>query len=328
MADALTEAATLSGYVWRISYARVFGFYEPASYPAPFNVTDSNKKSVGDVKVRLSRMMGSGEYANYVKVHGGTEEEPVKASAFDSAAISATGKWMVAISSPTAKDYATASALANAYLIQHLTTPKIVEFSTRERGLIPGQVLTLTFARRNINGTYLITEVETQNEEFTAIIHRVTAIEGSVFKTNWRNLYQQWTSGQTTAYAIPGAGSTVGPGRAIHFLGAFENYWVQSTAGVYVSATNHGIQPQIDTTEWGSLSATVVVRMRALSGSVMARLQNMSASTTAGESIAITNSNFETVQFTVALTPGLQTYELQLKPSLSNVDINAVGYLE
>jgi hypothetical protein len=88
------------------------------------------------------------------------------------------------------------------------------------------------------------------------------------------------------------------------------------------------VQVMIDTVSHGSTAGLVRARLRAVAGSVTARLFNVTDNVSAGSSAAVTNTAWTAVSFAVTFTPGAKTYELQVLPSLANTDVAAVGYLE
>lgn len=326
LTEVLGELATLSGYVWEIDSDKVLRMYAPGSLSAPFNITDGNCYAIGDVTVEVSSgSAASGAYANRVIVRGGTTDIPVTAQADDAGDQTAYGLWEVVIAAPTATDATIAQALADAYLIQHLPTPKIVRYQTYHGGVLPGRVQTITVANRNINNTFLVTDVQIRNDGRDVPIYSVTAIEGTVLKQTWRDTYRQWSGGLTTAFAVV---SSANAGRTVFYLGASEEIWVQSATPTWV-ACGSGVQVSIDPATRGTSSATVTVRLRSRSGDVTARLRNLTTNATVGTSSTVTNTSLETVTFSVTLTAGLNIYELQILPTVANEDCQAVGgYLE
>lgn len=240
----------------------------------------------------------------------------------------AHGVWETVIETDTISGDIAAS-LADAFLQVHLPVPRIVEYPTLRTGLRPGQVQTINFAKRNINNTFLITDVESTHLEMGHVLHRVTAIEsvlsppGALLRSGdrWRDLYRKWsgeTGGGQTFGSVGGGSVIVVPG-IIYWLGGNDTEWQQTTAGVYVAAGS--VQAHIDTAVRGAAFGTCYVRLRARAGSVTARLKNASTGAIVGTSLPVTNTAFETTVFNIQLTPGAYYYEIQLTSSISDTDI-------
>lgn len=325
--EVLDELATLSGYVWELDYSQVLRMYSPGSVSAPFSVTAANQYAIGDVQASTTRATGSDGYANRVIVRGGTDDAPVTATANDTGEQTSYGIWETVIAAPTATDTTTAQALADAYLLQRLVTPVTVLYDTYQAGLLPGQTQTITFSQRNVDNSFLVTDVETYDDGANRVRRSVTAIEGSVVATNWRSLYQQWTGGAPTVFT---SASAIGYGRQVYPLQLSPDIWTQDSTPTWVAAAgaNGGIRVTIDTTLRGTTTATVRVRLRVRSGTVQARLYNVSDSTSVGTSSSVSTTSFTDTSFSVTLTAGAKVYELQVLPGSADVDVQAIGYLE
>lgn len=320
--DVLNEIATMSGYVWEIDYNKVLRAWLPGTVSAPTAVTDANSKAFGQVIVEVSRAQDN-PYANSVIVRGGTEGAFVTGLASDAGEITAHGLWETAVFAPTATTQAVADALAAAYLAQHIANYKRVSYNSMTPGFHPGQTQTVTVSIRNINNIFLITDVRITGDSEGIVSRAVRAIEGSAnIGGGWRDLYRQWTTGTGgTAFAVPVSGSQ----KHTYFLGALEDLWYPSTTWI---AAGGGVQAIIDSVLMGTTSMTVYVRLRARSGSVTARLYNVSDSTVAGTSGAVTSATYVMTTFAVTLTPGSKIYELQLLAGVSGEEVNGVGYVE
>lgn len=322
--DILDELASFTGYIWEISYTKVLRMFAPGTITAPVNIVDGDRRAIGDVEVSTTRAAAGGAgYANRVIVRGGTPEAPVTAIANNTAEQTAHQLWETVIAAPTASDTATAQALADAYILQTVLAPKIVRYDTYETGLKPGQTQTITLATRNVNNTFLLTEVETRNNEANLVMRSVTAIEGSFYQGSWRNLYRQWSSGVANVFPVV---TSVAGQRIAYFLGGSAVEAVQSATPTWVPSS--AVQVTLDTVARGSVNAIVTVRLKAASGNVTARLRNVSDGITVGTSAAVASPTFQTVTFAVTLTAGSKIYQLEVLPSAANVDVSAVGYIE
>ncbi len=329
LSEVLGELVTLTSgaYVWEISPTKVLSMYLIGSRAAPFSIEDGDHRSIRDFTVHRSRVASSRVYANRVIVRGGSPEVPVTAQAEDAAQIALHGLWEIVVAAPTATDVTTAQALADELLVQYTLSTQEVTYQTLENGLVAGQTQTIVRAARNVNNTFLIVNVSTHVED-DHLVRKVTALEGSVYQGNWRDLYKQWSSGFSQVVAVPG---TSGAGRQAYFLGGSALEYVQSSSSwVPLDGTvaDPGTQVTLDTAARGSLDARVTVRMRATAGDVQARLRNVSDGITVGTSAVVSSPTFQTVSFAVSLTPGSKVYQLELLPSLMDTDVAGIGYIE
>lgn len=250
----------------------------------------------------------------------------------DASEQAAHGIWETIIESPDTTDEAVAQITADAYLGVRKLVPKTITYSTCELGLIPGQTQTIVAAARGLNGTFLITDVVTEHIQGSFITRTVTAIENLILQSvaRWRDTYKQWSGnsgGSSSSGSTVSGGIVIGSSTAIYGFGGSQTEWQQSSGPDWVSANS--IQIQIDTAARGSLNGTCYVRLRATSGSVTARLRNVTDGVTVGTSAAVSSTSFVTVFFGVILTSGTKTYEIQLLPSLADVDVQlGSAYLE
>jgi hypothetical protein len=251
------------------------------------------------------------------------------------------GIWEAVVQAADITDYSLALQAAQAYLAIKLLVPRTVTYRTRERGALPGQQQTITIPSRNLNGTFLITDVNGGNPTENAVEWTVTAVESLTpgAAPQWRDTYKQWAgsvAGSGTAISTAGGGGTGGGGAAlppVYYLGGTPTTYVQSPTPTWVPADgtppgDSGTEYIIDTVLRQSTSGTVRCRVRAAAGSVSARLYDLTAGVAVGTSAPYTGTAYGTVTFSVTLTAGAHRYQLQLLPSVANSDVNGVGYLE
>jgi hypothetical protein len=174
-----------------------------------------------------------------------------------------------------------------------------------------------------------VQRVDTTQEKLNALRRTVTAIEGTVVQSSWRDTYKQWSAGGGTVTIGGGGGGSVivSGGLPVYTLAAAANEPVSSATPTWVSAS--AIQIVLDTVERGTNLATVTVRLRARDAgvTVQARLRNVSDGVTVGTGVVITNTAWQTDVFACTLTSGTKLYELQLLPGTANKFVQAVGYL-
>lgn len=217
-------------------------------------------------------------------------------------------------------------ALANQALEKVQTNARPVHYRTFEKGLHPGQSQIITSARRDLSGPFLLTEVLRKHWEGTVYFHEVTAIPGSIYTGSWRDDMRSWgpSGGGSVASGVVTA-ITPTQSHMQYFLGGSSTLFVQSATPTWVASD--AVRIVIDTTVVGTAAGRVFVRLRATSGSVSARLFNITDNVAAGSSTVVSSSTWTDLTFDVAFVAGSKTYELQVLPTLPNVDVAAVGYL-
>jgi hypothetical protein len=235
------------------------------------------------------------------------------------------------VDSPETTSQAAADALSAAILAVKLVQPKMVRYQTDAIGLRPGQTQTITVATRNINSTCTITDVTSNNTTGNWVRWSVTAVESLLVQAahRWQTFWKP-ASGSVSGSGVSAGGATIVTGSGyniIDFGGTSLEAWPAPAAAAYLAANS--TQRTIDTARRGSTSATMSVRVRADSGTVTARLRNLSDGATVGTSAAVTNTDWQTVSFAVALTAGAKLYEVQLSGSVEGAAL-ALGsaYLE
>jgi hypothetical protein len=112
--------------------------------------------------------------------------------------------------------YDEAVAVAEGYLAQVTTPRREVHYRTLTPGLVPGQTQAITIANRSLDGSFLITDVETRMQD-PLLVYAVTAHEGPLFHgmADWRETYKQWALVTGSTAGSPGstdAGSGGGSG--------------------------------------------------------------------------------------------------------------------
>jgi hypothetical protein len=253
------------------------------------------------------------------------------------------GVWDTVVQAANITDYNLALAAAQTYLSMKLLVPRTVTYRTRERGLLPGQWQTITIPSRQLDGTFLVTDVNGGNPRENTVEWTVTAVESLTpgATPQWRDTYKQWSGsvgGGGSAINVAGGGGGGGGGLAprqpTYFLGGSPTIYVQSpVAGAWIPAdgsplNDSGTEYVIDTILRQSRTGTMRVRLRAAAGAVASRLFDLDAGVAVGTSAPYTGTSYGTVIYTVTLTDGAHRYQHQVQPSVPNSDVNGVGYLE
>jgi hypothetical protein len=144
-----------------------------------------------------------------------TAQFPVLVYADDAAALAADGGvyWEKIVREPQVFDVAVAQALATAYVAQAVLRPRTVRYVTQTPGIHPGQSQTINTAARNLNATFLVTDVTIRNATGNIVERQVTATEGTLFVGSWRDTVKGW-GGSTSASGGGGIISIVSGGGA------------------------------------------------------------------------------------------------------------------
>lgn len=311
------------GWVWRINASKVLSMKTPGSVAAPFNLAAGDGNQNGDVTVETIRQVK--EYGNAVTVLG----NGVYGSATNATEIGLHGQWDLVVNAPDVSTTPDANALAASVLAASTILLKQVSYSTDVGGLQPGMTQTINLPTRGVNNTFLITDVKTVGRG-ALVTYDITAIEGVVYKTGWREDVKSWGGGSSgNSVTLPGSGGASGSTRYAYFLGGSGVDFVQDPTPTWVAASP--IQVQINTVPRGTISATVTAQVRALSAgvSVRARLYDYTSGAACPElSAIVTSTSWQTVTWTVTLNAGSHYYGLQLLPGAANEDVGAVGYVE
>lgn len=329
--DVLNElVALLPGWVWEVNTSKQLRMVESSTQAAPFNI-DATTKTINKVTVEPTR----DGYANRVIV----KTKTVRKTAEDSSAL--TNPWELIVTAPDTTTDTALQALADSILAQSLPALKRIHYSTREPGLRPGQTQVINLPVRNVNNTFLITDVVSRSGDGGDYIERaVTAVEGLVTKTGWRDTYKKWNAGGTTIGGAVASGGGAGLTRFAYFLGGSGVEAVQSATPDWVPVCGGpipgtgSVQVQINTVPRGTTQALITARLRAYKAgvSVKARLWDVTDSIPCpGESLTVVTDadlKWKTVTFTVTLTPGSHFYELQLLPGAPNEAVYGVAYVE
>jgi hypothetical protein len=112
-------------------------------------------------------------------------------------------------------DGAVGQAVADELLAVALASPDTVRYSTLATGVLkPGHTQTISLANRNLNGTFIVSEVTMRDRGARELVRTVRAIEGVVYDGSWRDVYERWLDGGSGAGSSVSAVSSaaIGPG--------------------------------------------------------------------------------------------------------------------
>lgn len=331
--DVLNDLTIQSGgYVWNNNSNKNLLFWTPGSMPAPFDIATGSVHLIGDARVESIR---SKDYANYVIVRNAT----LTAVATDPGEYAAKGAYEILVIAPDSSTQAEMDALAALILAQSLPTLKKVEYVTKTAGLVPGMSQGIVIPRRGVNNTFLLTDVNMHGVE-NDVEFEITAMEGLIYKTGWRQTYKDWSQSSSQGVTVVGSGGGGGGTGTIRYAWPLGTgiEGKRSPTPTWVPATGDSptlgagaVHVQINTVPRGTLQANVVVRLRSFDAgvTVQARLYDVTAGAACpGTSASVNSTTFETKVFTATLTAGSHFYELQLLPGTANKDVAGSGYVE
>lgn len=106
-------------------------------------------------------------------------------------------------------DIAVMQALADSYLARDSQSPKTVRYNCAfsKVGLHPGQTQTITSTKRNLSGTFLITEVQIVHVGGELVQRRVVAVSTTRLPSTLREKFQQTIGGGSSSTVSAGASS-------------------------------------------------------------------------------------------------------------------------
>lgn len=325
--DVWNDLVTLSGYVRRIGFDKRVKFFPPASESAPFNIDASGNLTEGDITVETIPI----RYANRIIARAG-ELRSMQEDTLEQSTKGYIQSKVISASDIT--DQVALDAFAEGELAKAKVTTRRVRYTTKVDGLRPGQTQTITFPRRSLSGTWLITEVRMlHNEKITW--YTVTATEGTKPQDDFRSDYRNWSKKEKTGGTSTGGGGgrtifptltlAANPDHAVRSNGGPAD-WVPATGVDYGLPGTGGVHVQIDTDESGTSLATVTARLKTLTPgvSVQAGIWDQSASLMLeGVSEPVATQEFTTVQWEVELPESGHLYELALL--IDTADEPAVG---
>ncbi len=185
--EALDEWSQQSGWPYEIDGQNVLRFMEPGTVPVAWNIYDANVHDVTVGDITVTRLHS--EYANRIIVWTPT----VLFVSDDPSEIDLHGLHVyVDRPDPETTTLDIATDLANNTLNHRRPLPRrVVFYDTYVAGPKPGRVQHITLSNRDVDNSFLITEVETYFTG-TRIRRTVTAIEGTITLLDWRNQLKDW----------------------------------------------------------------------------------------------------------------------------------------
>jgi hypothetical protein len=247
----------------------------------------------------------------------------------DAAEIAARGRWEAVLEAGDITDYASgherASALTTAAIASSVKT---VRYRSREAGLHPGQLQTITLPKRALSGSHLLTQVQRTWSHGGWGETTVTAVSGSTDPGAWGDLFQRSAGSASVGATGVGALTSTTINRPHYHLGGSESEWVEAGSAVWRPATP--IVLSIDTIERGTVYATLRVRLRASAAGVstQARLYNVTDASVVGTTEVVTSDTWvDAAPVVCELAAGRKQYRLEVLRSTS-ADVAAVGGLE
>jgi hypothetical protein len=158
---------------------------------------------------------------------------PVTVTYTDAAEVAAHGTYEGQFDAPDVTDKAPGLTLATALVRRGIATPKTVTVRTNKGIAYPGQSIALTFAERNISGTFLITAVDVASAVDGTLEYTLTCLSGTELGESWIDFYSNATGGGV-ASASSGSSTVSGafiPALTGQFASALAS-WAGTAGGV------------------------------------------------------------------------------------------------
>jgi hypothetical protein len=141
------------------------------------------------------------------------------------------------MAAPDVFDPEVAQDLADAYVARYSITLKTVKYKTFQTGITPGMHQTITVSGRNLSGTHLITDIESEDVETTnaarRILRTVTAVSGTTYPGSWRDDYRQMTSGGGSSSVVTLEGVPLITNGGMFTTNIFAGYLGDGTNNLY-----------------------------------------------------------------------------------------------
>lgn len=244
----------------------------------------------------------------------------------DDAAEQATnGLWEVVLEEPDVFDDDVAQALADAYLERRTTTFKTVQYVTSRSGILPGMTQTITVPDRNLSGTFLVTDVETNDLSHT-FRRRVTAIGTTTYRGSWRDMFREWGQvrggGSNGAVVVSDASAPQLSSPA--WLGGSRNTSIAKSPAAWTPVVDY-VPFTAPSSFAGRVRAQIFTRNAGVT--VTARLYNETDVAVVATSSGVTSTTPTEVTFIGSLIAG-KTYRLEIQSSASGEGVFGLGVLE
>lgn len=133
--------------------------------------------------------------------------------------------------------------LAAQLLEKYSTIGRSVTFTTRQRGLSPGQLVTIDLPTYKVNGQFLIESVQERDEQGVEVWYTVKAIEGPEQKS-WANLFKEILRTNEPTVRVG-----IGTGESLILPYQFEKTWTEiETPNIFTELrpTAAGVDPGDD----------------------------------------------------------------------------------
>lgn len=240
------------------------------------------------------------------------------------------------IERPDLFSLAAAQAYADSVVAATVQIGDRLVYQTLRTDIHAGEAQTIVASLRGVNGSYVTTQVDAVENGEGEVVRTVSATLGTRAGSTWHDTVKGWgggVSGSVVGLSLSGASTSVAASASPVWLATSPSEFVAlEGTSTWRPATGRtgaegGLRVYLDPATRGSSSATVFARLRTKSGTVKARLYNVTAGAPAsGESDDVTSSTFSDVSF-AATVSSAGWYELQVAGT-SGALANSVGYVQ
>ncbi len=188
-----------NNFVLSAGYVTDDGIFSPIS-PYPGGSTNWQFDPVTNHLLRTAGALGSTKVATFIYA----VQFPQSVSVNDAAEQAAHGVYAKKYLIKDITDLATASQQAAGLLSKGIASPLTVQVTHRKGLAKPGQSVVLTFAERNLNATFMITDVSFWNDVDGDLTFSLGVISGTVQQPTWVDFFKRTGGGS-------GGGTSVSP---------------------------------------------------------------------------------------------------------------------
>lgn len=251
------------------------------------------------------------------------------------------GRWVRRFDHPEISTVGAALSQATAYVNEGVADPRVVEFDTTKDGLDIGQVISINFTPRAINGSFVITGLSWGTiADAKHLRYRVTCLDKLEFYRTWVSRWRaaSGSSGSTTVIG----GSVVVPAAAtspilIPLASRRDAWWGGPgyVAGTWVPAVD-AMRWRLSSTAFSGRAKTLRARVMGVSGNfgITVRLRNVTDDVVVATAAKVSSGDWTSEDWpaitplSVALTDGDKDYEIEMSADANDVEFNVTGTLE
>lgn len=280
------------------------------------------------VRLKLGPTLASGDP---FEVNGYTAQYPFYVVVSDAPTVAVEGPWVHPEAREDIVNYGAGVAYATAVLRVVLATPWVVTVRHRAGLAWPGQTVALSFAEREVLGTYMILSVAAETDVDGELVYTFECLEGDELQPTWVDYFKELAGGGGGGGSVSsgigvGGGTTAVLSSPFPLGGSRSDSLAVGTASTpvinwlpFVAAADQSVRVRVTTRSRVGGVGVIPILERYDSGS-MTWVAHATGATATG-----TTEQEQTIP--TALTLG-QVYRLAYKTNTANASAYAIGQLE